>query len=104
MSKEEEKFKIIWIDGIPCMELPPNTIMKKGQRKSVEVKNPFRFGKLQEQRKREFMPDMIRELDKIFNSELNTPFFPASWKIYQINQLGEIKELKDEDEENDNAK
>lgn len=101
MSKEEDKkdkLKIIWIDGIPCMELPLNTIMKKGQSKSV--KHPFRFGCMQQQKKKDFMPDMIRELDQFFN----TPYFPVKWKIYTIKPDGQIKELKDEDEENDNAK
>lgn len=97
-EEEEEKLKIIWIDGIPCMELPPNTIMKKGQRKSVN--HPFRFGCMQEQKKREFMPDMKRELHKFFN----TPYFPVKWKIYEIDPNGQVKEIKDEDEENDNAK
>jgi len=101
-EKEEDKIKIIWIDGIACIELPPNTIMKKRQSKSVKI--PFRFGQLQKERKIDFMPEVIKELDKVFNSGLNTPFFPATWKVFEINQWGEIKELKDEDKEDDNGK
>jgi len=105
MSKEEDeenKLKIIWIDGIACMKIPPNTIMKKRQSKSVI--QPFRFGYMQEHRKKDLIPEVIKELDKIFETGLNTPFFPANWKIYEINQWGEIKELKDEDKEDDNGK
>ena len=103
MSEDEkEKLKIIWVDGIPCIDLPPNSIIQKRQNNSVN--HPFTFGYLQEQRKKEFMPDMIKELDKIFKSNISTPFFPANWKIYEIDEWGGIKELKKEDEEDDNAK
>ena len=101
-EKDKKDIKIIWVDGYPCIELPSNTIMKKRQKSSVE--SPFKFGRLQMQRKKKFMPEILKELEKMFNKNLNTPFFPANWKIYEINQWGEVKELKDEDEENDNAR
>ena len=106
MWEDEEKkknIKIIWVDGIACIELPPNTIMKKGQKNSVEIPH-FRFGQLQQQKERDYMSKMVKELDKIFNSKTNTPFFPATWKIFGVNQWGGIKEIKKEDEEDDNAK
>lgn len=100
-DEEKEKVKIIWVDGIPCIDISNIQIIKKEQNNPVN--HPFTFGYLQEVKKREFMPDIIKELDKIFNSNLNTPIFPASWKIYKI-ENGQIKELKDEDKENDNPK
>ena len=108
MSEDEEKWlkekvKIIWVDGEALMELPPNSIIKKRQRKPVEIPH-FKFGQLQQQKQREHMKEMVKELDNIFSSNINTPFFPANWKIFEIDQWGGIKEIKKEDEEDDNAK
>ena len=106
MSEDEEKLKIIWVDGIPCIELPEGSIMEeKTTRQDNSVVIPhFRFGQLQQQKEREHMSEMMKELDKIFTSNINTPFFPATWRIFEIDQWGGIKEIKKEDKENDNAK
>ena len=98
-EKEKEKVKIIWVDGIPCMDLPHGSIISKRQKSSVELPH-FRFGQLQIQKESEHMKDIHRELSKLFN----TPFFPATWKIYKIDQWGSVKELKDEDKDDNNGK
>lgn len=102
-KQEKEKVKIIWVDGIPCIELPPGSIISKRQKRSVGIPQ-FRFGQLQQLKERDHMSNMVKELDKVFNSSTNIPFFPASWKIYRIDQWGGIKELKDEDKDDNNGK
>ena len=98
-EEKKEKVKIIWVDGIPCIELPPNSIMKKRQKSSVEIPF-FRFGQLQQQKQNNHMSEIHKELQGIFS----TPFFPANWRIYELDQWGGVRELKDEDEEDDNGK
>lgn len=100
IMSENEKVKIIWVDGMPCIEVPPNTIMEKRQKSSVE--HPFGFGQLQELKQGDFMPNLLKELDKVFTSNINIPIFPANWKIFSIDQWDSIKELKKEDKEDDN--
>ena len=101
-KQEKENVKIIWVDGYPYIELPPGSIMPKRQKSSV--KPPLSFGKLQELKHDELMPDLLKELDKIFSDNIHTPIFPTSWKIFSIDQRGNVKELKREDKENDNGK
>ena len=99
-EKQEKDIKIMWVDGMPCIELPPNTIIDKKSRQQDSNDHPFSFGWLQETTRRQPPPDIFDEIKKIFS----TPFMPTSWKLFKITEHGEIKELKDEDEENDNAK
>jgi len=97
-EEKKKKEKYILIDDIPHWELE-GPVVRKNSKQQGPVKNPFTFGWLQENKERQFMPDIIDELQKI----LKIPFIPGEWKIYEIKN-GEIKELKDEDEENDNSK
>ncbi len=101
-QEKETNVKIIWVDGYPYIELPSGSIIPKRQKSSVE--HPPKFGPLQELRHDKFMPDLLKELDKVFNDNIHTPIFPASWKIFSIDQQGNVKELKREDKENDNGK
>ena len=103
MTEEEIKDdgpEIIWVDGIPCIVLPPGSLIEKNPKKQNNVNHPFNFGWLQETKKRQSMPDIMKEIENIFN----IPFMPLKWKVFKITEKGEIKEIKQEDEENDNAK
>ena len=97
---EEDGPEIILVDGIPCIVLPPGSIMEEKPTRHDPVNHPFSFGWLQETKKRQSMPDIMKEIENIFN----IPFMPVKWKVFKITEKGEIKEIKQEDEENDNAK
>lgn len=101
-EKEQKKKdpKVIWVDGEVLIELPPSSLIETKSRKQDSVNHPFNFGWLKETKRRQPPPGLLDEIKKIFN----TPSMPANWKVFKITEHGEIKELKDEDEENDNAK
>lgn len=102
MSEEEEeipehaktKCKVIWVNGEALIDLSDSPIKKK-----QSPVHPFTFGKLQGKD----IEDPFEEMVKEFQDILNMPFIPGKWKLYKI-ENGEIKEIKDEDEENDNRK
>lgn len=94
-KKKEPKIKII--DGLPCYDLEPNSIIEKKKIQNKSANHPFTFGWLQETKERQFMPDVLKEIEKIFDF----PIVPGRWKVYELID-GELKELK-EDEEDDNS-
>ncbi len=71
MTKEEKKIKleknviINIIDGDGCIYLPPGIIGKKLPPPQVI---PFRFNTLQEFKTKQTMPDFMKELKKLFNT------------------------------------
>jgi len=65
MTEKNKKERVIIniIDGVPCILLPPGTLGKKLQpRRTV----PFTFGTIQEEKKKDTMPDVMDELKKFF--------------------------------------
>jgi len=99
-DEEDEGPEVKWVDGIPCIVLPEGSLIETKSRKQGSVNHPFNFGWLQETKRRQPPPGIFDEIKKIFN----VPYMPANWKVFEITEHGEIKELKDEDKENDNAK
>jgi len=95
-EKERKDPEIKWVDGMPCIVVPPGTFRPK---KQDTANHPFAFGRLQEQKERRHMPDIIREFQDI----IGMPFMPVKWKLYEFKN-GEFIEIKNEDEENDNSK
>jgi len=106
-EKEKEEIKITWIDGIACYDLPQKPVIRRKIPGRIRpVNHPFNFGWLQEQRTRAFMPDIMDELNKFFNTSDLSHFPPNKWKVFKIDENGKItevnKEEEKEEEENDN--
>ena len=99
-KEDDEGPEIKFIEGIPCIVLHPGSLIEKKSRRQNSVNHPFTFGWMQETNKKQFMPDIMKEIEDIFR----TPFMPVKWKVFKITEQGEIKEVKEEDEENDNRK
>ena len=93
MEKEEEEIKleknviINIIDGDACIYLPAGTLVKKLPPPQVI---PFRFSTMQEFKTEETMPDFMKELKKLFNTN--------NFKVSYF-ELPEPKEDKKDDNE-----
>jgi hypothetical protein len=97
MTEEEEipehakcKCKIVFVDGYPCILLPPGAIMRKPPPRMDVI--PFRFTTIQEVKEKKSMNDIIEELKKLFEDDFGFTHF----RILQ-------PPLK-EDKKNDNTK
>jgi len=104
MIKEEKekkkKPKIKIIDGIPCIELLMDITSEEKPDQQSSVNRQFTYGWLQEIKERGFMSDILKEIEEIFN----IPIVPVEWTIFGITENNEVRELKDEEEKNDNRK
>jgi len=97
-KKKEPKIKII--DGIPCIELETDITSEEEPDQQNSANHQFTYGWLQEVKEIQFMPDILKEIEKIFN----IPIVPVEWTIFEITKNNEVRELKEEDEEDDNRK
>ncbi|MHA1875138.1 MAG: hypothetical protein ACTSUC_01690 [Promethearchaeota archaeon] len=97
-NKKQPKIKII--DGIPCIELETDITSEEKPDQKNSANHQFTYGWMQEIKERRFIPEVLREIEKIFN----IPIMPVKWRIFEITKDNEIRELKDEEEKNDNRK
>ncbi len=88
-EKKKEKVIINIVDGVACIYLPSGIVGKKLPPPQII---PFNFGKMQEMRSRNTMPDVLKELRKLFESRFTVSYF----------ELPGPK--KKEDKEDDNEK
>ena len=65
-KKEKKKVIINIVDGVPCIYLPPGII---GKKLPPPVVIPFNFSAMQQTREIKGMPDMLKELKKIFQKD-----------------------------------
>ena len=70
--KEEENndVEIKWVDGMPCIVAPDGTFTPKDKKPRVMV---YRFGNLQELRESNTIPDIVKELNEMFNRSVLNP-------------------------------
>ena len=71
-KKEKEKVIINIVDGVPCIYLPPGII---GKKLPPPVVIPFNFSAMQQSREIGTMPDMLKELKKIFQDKFSVSYF-----------------------------
>jgi hypothetical protein len=72
-NKKKEKLIINIVDGIPCIYLPQGII---GKKLPPPVVIPFHFGAMQEHRERSGMPDILKEIKKMFEgSKFGVSYF-----------------------------
>jgi len=63
-EKKKERLIINIINGIPCIFLPPGILGKKLPPPKII---PFGFGRMQDRRSKDTMPDVMDELKKLFH-------------------------------------
>jgi len=86
-KKTKERLIINIMDGVPCIYLQSGIIGKKLPLPQVI---PFRFSTVQEYRTSDIMPDVLKELKKLFK---NNP-----WGFTRI-ELPKTKEEEEDDNE-----
>jgi hypothetical protein len=70
LPKKEPKIRII--DGMPCIELPPGSIIPKRQPPQIQFhiidlrKKPKDFKEMQRQKELTFFDKLMKELDEFF--------------------------------------
>ena len=89
-NEKKEKVIINIIDGVACIYLPPGIVGKKRQPPQII---PFHFGTLQGMRSRDSMPDVLKELKKLFKAN--------KFSVYYFELPGQKKkeDKKDDNEE-----
>jgi len=88
-EEEEEKLEkeviINIINGVPCIVLQPGIVVKKLPPPQVI---PFHFGTVQEFKRRDAMPDIIKDLKELFKNN--------KWGFTRIDLPKEKEDEKDD--------
>ena len=87
-KKPKEKLIINIVDGVPCIYLPPGIVGRKLPQPQVI---PFNVGTVQEYRTRDVMPDILKDLKKLFKNN--------TWGFTRIEILDKEEDKKDDNEE-----